>query len=131
MCNQLLSLHASPYLRAFFDMWDRKEIEVAPEVKAYEAGKHIGYANGEALWLWHHELYNRVCRYWQKSGIVFPLTEGKMNEHLDAAVLIRVAHETRGCGSKKLYVCKSSLPNRSRMLVLNEALARQYLDNND
>lgn len=119
------------YLRAFFDMWDRKEIEVATDIKAHVAGKHIGYANDEDLWLWHHELYNRVCRYWQKSGVVFPLTEGKMNEHLDAAGLIRVTHETRGDGSKKLYVCKSSLPNRSRMLVLNEVLARQYLDNND
>lgn len=118
------------YLQAFFDMWDRKEIEVARDIKSHEAGKHIGYANGEHLWLWHHELYNRVCRYWQRSGVVFPLTEGKMNEHLDAAGLIRVAYETRGNGSKKLYVCKSSLPNRSRMLVLNEALARQYLESN-
>lgn len=119
------------YLQAFFDMWDRKEIEVARDIKSHEAGKHIGYANGEHLWLWHHELYNRVCRYWQRSGVVFPLTEGKMNEHLDAAGLIRVAYETRGDGAKKLYVCKSSLPNRSRMLVLNEELARQYLDNNE
>lgn len=119
------------YLQAFFDMWDRKEIEVAHDIKSHEAGKHIGYANGEYLWLWHHELYNRVCRYWQRSGVVFPLTEGKMNEHLDAAGLIRVAYETRGDGAKKLYVCKSSLPNRSRLLVLNEALARQYLDNNN
>lgn len=119
------------YLQAFFDMWDRKEIEVTRDIKSHEAGKHIGYANGEHLWLWHHELYNRVCRYWQRSGVVFPLTVGKMNEHLDAAGLIRVAYETRGNGSKKLYVCKSSLPNRSRMLVLNEALARQYLDNNE
>lgn len=119
------------YLRAFFNMWDRKEIEVAGDIKEYKAGKHIGYANGDDLWLWHHELYNRVYRYWQHSGVVFPLTEGKMNEHLDAAGLIRVTYETRGNGSKKLYVCKSSLPNRSRMLVLNEALARQYLDNNN
>lgn len=116
------------YLQAFFDMWDRKEIEVARDIKSHEASKHIGYANGEYLWLWHHELYNRVCRYWQRSGVVFPLTEGKMNEHLDAAGLIRVAYETRGNGSKKLYVCKSSLPNRSRLLVLNEPLARRYLE---
>lgn len=119
------------YLQAFFDMWDRKEIEVACDIKTHDAGKHIGYANGEDLWLWHHDLFNRVCRYWQRSGVVFPLTEGKMNEHLDATGLIRVAYETRGNGTKKLYVCKSSLPNRSRMLVLNEALARQYLENNE
>lgn len=119
------------YLQAFFDMWDRKEVEIAHDSKTFDAGKHIGYANDEYLWLWHHELYNRVCRYWQRSGVVFPLTEGKMNEHLDAAGLIRVTYETRGNGSKKLYVCKSSLPKRSRMLVLNEALARQYFDNNN
>lgn len=112
-------------------MWDRKEIEVARDIKTHEAGKHIGYVNDECLWLWHHEVYNRVCRYWQRSGVVFPLTEGKINEHLDAAGLIRVTYETRGNGTKKLYACKSSLPNRSRMLVLNEALARQYLDNNN
>lgn len=116
------------YLQAFFDMWDRKEIEVARDIKAHEAGKHIGYANGEHLWLWHHELYNRVCRYWQRSGVVFPLTEGKVHEHLEAAGLIRVTYETRGDGTKKLYVCKSSLPNRSRLLVLNEPLARRYLE---
>lgn len=118
------------YLQAFFDMCDRKEIEVACDIKSHEAGRHIGYTSGEYLWLWHHELYNRVCRYWQRSGVVFPLTEGKVHEHLDAAGLIRVAYETRGNGSKKLYVCKSSLPNRSRMLVLNEALARKYLETN-
>lgn len=119
------------YLQAFFDMYDRKEIAIAQDIKAYEAGKHIGYANDEYLWLWHRELYSRVSRYWQRSGVVFPLTEGKVNEHLDAAGLIRVAYETRGDGTKKLYVCKSSLPNRSRMLVLNEALARRYLEGND
>ena len=119
------------YLQAFFDMHDRKEIAIAQDIKTYEAGKHIGYANDEYLWLWHRELYSRVSRYWQRSGVVFPLTEGKVNEHLDAAGLIRVTYETRGDGTKKLYVLKSSLPNRSRMLVLNEALARRYLEGND
>lgn len=114
------------YLQALFDMSDRKEIEIAHEYKSYEAGKHIGYADSGNLWLWHHELYNRVCRYWQRSGVVFPLTERKVNEHLEATGLIRTNVES----GKKLYGCKSSLPNRSRMLVLNEALARQYLENN-
>lgn len=116
------------YLQAFFDMWERKEIVIARDIKSYEAEKHIGYAADDILWLWHRELYTRVCRYWQKLGILFPLTVEKTNEHLDGAGLIRVSYETRGNGTKKLYICKSSLPGRSRMLVLNETLARKYME---
>lgn len=116
------------YLQAVFDMMDCKEIQVAGDLKSYEAGKHIGYRAGDSLWLWHRELYNRVAQYWKKVGVLFPLTCEKINEHLDSAGLIKVCYETRGTGQKRLFVCKSSLPGRSRMLVLNEHLAREYLE---
>ncbi|MBQ8237121.1 MAG: hypothetical protein IJZ39_03085 [Oscillospiraceae bacterium] len=117
------------YVQAVFDMLDRREIMVADELKSYEANKHIGYRAGGSIWLWHRELYNRVVQYWKKVGVLFPLTCEKINGHLDSAGLIKVSYETRGTGQKKLYVCKSSLPGRSRMLVLDEAKARAYLEN--
>lgn len=116
------------YLQAFFDMLDRKEIEIARDVKSYEAGVHIGYTVDDSLWLWHKQVYSNVCRYWQRLGILFPLTCEKVNEHLDSAGLIKTCFEKRGEGNKKLYVCKSALPQRSRLLVLNEPLARRYLE---
>ena len=117
------------YLQAFLDMKDRKELDVAASIQHYEAEKHIGYADGDFLWLWHREVFARVVKYWSKLGIMFPLTVEKTNEHLDSAGLIRPCFEARGEGNKKLFVCKSSLPGRGRMLVLNEVLARRYLDN--
>ena len=117
------------YLQALFDMLDRKEIEIARDTKSYEAGVHIGYTVDDSLWLWHKQVYSNVCRYWQRLGILFPLTCEKVNEHLDSAGLIKTCFEKRGDGVKKLYVCKSALPQRSRLLVLNEPLARKYLEN--
>lgn len=117
------------YLQALFDMIDRKEIEIAADIKNYEAAKHLGYKAGDDLWIWNKQTYERVSRYWQKVGTMFPLTCEKVNEHLESAGLIKVCYEKRGEGVKKLYVCKSSLPSRSRLLVLNEPLAKAYLEN--
>lgn len=117
------------YLQALFDLVDRKEILIAEDIKQYEAGTHMGYYKDSELWLWHNEVFSAVLKYWQKQGITFPLTIQKLNEHLDSVGLISVDYENRNGTSKKLYSRKSSLPNRNRLMVLNEVAARQYLEN--
>lgn len=117
------------YLQALFDMLDRKEIYLAQDVSNFDASQHLGYKKDGNLWIWHKQAYAAVIRYCQKLGVMFPLSCDKVNEHLASAGLIRVDYEKRGDGAKKLYVHKSALPNRNRLMVLNEALARQYLEN--
>lgn len=117
------------YLQALFDMLDRKEIFLARDAGSFDASQHLGYKKDGNLWIWHKQAYAAVVRYCQKLGVMFPLSCDKVNEHLAGAGLIRVDYEKRGDGAKKLYVHKSALPNRNRLMVLNEALARQYLEN--
>lgn len=117
------------YLQALFDMLDRKEIYLAQDVSSFDASQHLGYKKDGNLWIWHKQAYAAVVRYCQKLGVMFPLSCDKVNEHLASAGLIRVDYEKRGDGAKKLYVHKSALPHRNRLMVLNEALARQYLEN--
>ncbi len=118
----------SMYLQAFFDMLDREEIALARDAKSYDAIQHLGYINGENLWIWPKHIYSMVVKYWQKLGVLFPISCDKVSEHLESAGLIRVDYERRGDGMKKLYVHKSALPNRNRLMVLNEPLARQFLE---
>lgn len=118
----------SMYLQAFFDMLDREEISLARDAKSYDAIQHLGYINGENLWVWPKHIYSMVVKYWQKLGLLFPISCDKVSEHLESAGLIRVDYERRGDGMKKLYVHKSALPNRNRLMVLNEPLARQFLE---
>lgn len=118
----------SMYLQAFFDMLDLEEISLARDAKSYDANQHLGYVKGDDLWIWPKQIYAMIVKYWQKLEILFPISCDKVSEHLDNAGLIRVDYERRGDGMKKLYVHKSALPNRNRLMVLNEPLARQYLD---
>lgn len=116
------------YLQAFFDMVERRDVEIAPDIDHYTDKTHIGYAADGYLWLWHREVYNHVREYWRRMGILFPLSCEKVNEHLASAGLIKTCNEKRGDGIKRLFVCKSSLPRRSRLLVLNESSSRAYLE---
>lgn len=117
------------YLQAFFDMEERKEIEIARNRSVYDEKIHLGYYDDDGyIWIWHKEVFNKVRQYWQRVGALFPLSFEKINEHLDSAGLIRVSYEKREGGQKKNYTIKSSLPNRSRLVVLNNQLARQYLE---
>lgn len=119
------------YLRALFEMIAQKELVVAPNMDRYEPGIHVGYSVNDELWLWHNRVYVNVNKYWNRLGVLFPLSCEKVSEHLYSAGLIKVSHEKRGDGVKVLYSRRSSLKDRPRLLVLNETLARKYLENED
>lgn len=116
------------YLTAFFELWNHNEISIAPSIDGYVSGKTIGYGDGDLVWLHRQELYAKVRRYWQRFDTLFPLSLEKTSEHLADAGLIEVNYETRGEGTKRLFIKKSSLPSRPRLMVLNAVLARQYLE---
>lgn len=119
------------YLKAFFEMLEQKDIRIAPDIDCYEAGVHVGYAEDGCLWYYQNKVFAQVVNYWKRLNVLFPLTCEKTNEHLYGAGLIMISQEKRDGRIKRLYSCRSSLPGRPRLMVLDQALARNYLENEE
>ena len=119
------------YLKAFFEMLEQKDIRIAPDIDCYEAGVHVGYAEDGCLWYYQNKVFAQVVNYWKRLNVMFPLTCEKANEHLYGAGLIMISQEKRDGRIKRLYSCRSSLPGRPRLMVLDQALARNYLENEE
>ena len=119
------------YLKAFFEMVEQKEIRIAANIDCYEAGVHVGYTEEGCLWYYQNKAFAQVVNYWKRLNVLFPLTCEKTNEHLYGAGLIMISQEKRDGRIKRLYSCRSSLPSRPRLMVLDQALARNYLENEE
>lgn len=119
------------YLKAFFEMLEQKDIRIAPDIDCYGAGVHVGYTEDGCLWYYQNKVFAQVVNYWKRLNVLFPLTCEKTNEHLHGAGLIMISQEKRDGRIKRLYSCRSSLPNRPRLMVLDQALARNYLENEE
>lgn len=119
------------YLKAFFEMLEQKDIRIAPDIDCYEAGVHVGYAEDGCLWYYQNKVFAQVVNYWKRLNVLFPLTCEKTNEHLYGAGLIMISQEKRDGKIKRLYSCRSSLQGRPRLMVLDQALARNYLENEE
>ena len=119
------------YLKAFFEMLEQKDIRIAADIDCYEAGVHVGYAEDGCLWYYQNKVFAQVVNYWKRLNVLFPLTCEKTNEHLYGAGLIMISQEKRDGRIKRLYSCRSSLPGRPRLMVLDQALARNYLENEE
>ena len=121
---------ATMYLQALLDLYTAGKIKVAASQGAFMAGVHQGFARDGDWWLLPHEVYTRVMHYWQEQKVVFPLKESKVHAALYKNSLIDVDHEFRDGQKKILYVRKSTLPERPRMLVLHIAQAQKFLERN-
>lgn len=119
------------YLKAFFEMLEQKDIRIAADIDCYEAGVHVGYSEDGCLWYYQNKVFAQVVNYWKRLNVLFPLTCEKTNEHLYGAGLIMISQEKRDGRIKRLYSCRSSLPGRPRLMVLDQALARNYLENEE
>lgn len=94
----------------------------------FKTGHHIGFAKDEAWWLLPSEVFAKVARYWKEQGVVFPLKSGKVHALLAGKTLIRTTQENRQGKLKQMYLLKSTLEGRPRMLVLYVDQARKYLE---
>lgn len=129
MMSETISKEANPvclYLNAFFTLLEHGEIRIAASLDVYEAGVHDGYMKDDCAWLWWKEIYGKVRRYYQSFDQIFPLTVEQTSVHLADADLIEVVHEKGG--TKRLFVKRSGLPSRARMMVLRVEHARKYLE---
>lgn len=131
--SETISKEANPvclYLNAFFTLLEHGEIRIAASLEAYEAGVHDGYMKDGCAWLWWKEIYRKMRRYYQSFDQIFPLTVEQTSVHLADADLIEVTYGTRdnGSGTKRLFVKRSGLPSRPRMMVLRVEQARKYLE---
>lgn len=119
------------FFRAYFDLLLTGRISVAADQKSFDPKTHIGFRKDGFVWLLPHDLHTHVERYWSGGGVVFPLKEQKVRELMHYHGLIKTATENRNGTEKILFLCRSSLPSRPNLLVLNEELARKYLDSVD
>lgn len=129
--SESLSKEANPvclYLNAFFNLWEHGEINIAPSVEAYTSGISDGYIKDGCVWLWQKEVYGKIRKYYQRFDLLFPLTLEQTSVHLADAELIDVVYENRGGTTKRLFVKRSALPERQRMMVLRVEQARKYLE---
>ena len=118
----------SMYFQALFDLINSGKISVAASVDVYTANKYIGYVEKDYWWLRSRDVFLEVRKYWQNFGVTFPLSDVKISESLVDNTLILPDYEKRNGRIRILYGRKSSLPGRPRMMVLNPAAARNYLE---
>jgi len=116
------------YLTALFDLEAAGKVWIAPNPASFKTGHHIGFAKDEAWWLLPSEVFAKVARYWKEQGVVFPLKSGKVHALLAGKTLIRTTQENRQGKLKQMYLLKSTLEGRPRMLVLYVDQARKYLE---
>lgn len=117
------------FLKALFDLRQGGKLPLAPESASYAAEKHFGFLRNDQWWLRPTDTHQLVVKYWKGLGHIFPLRENETRKLLAANNLIETEHESTANGrGKTLYTCKSSLPNRDRMLVLRLDIARDHLE---
>lgn len=119
------------YLEAVFALNDTGKIQIAPTQAAFRRGHHIGFVKEGTWWLFPADIYAKVTRFWQEQKIVFPLTSGKIHALLAQSGLIKTASEKRKGCTKVLYMIKSTLEGRPRMLVLRVEQARAHVENSE
>lgn len=116
------------YLTALFDQEAAGKVRIAPNQASFKTGYHVGFDKGGVWWLLPSEVFPLVKRYWKEQGVVFPLQAGKVHSLLAKGGLIKTSTESRKGLPKQVYLQKSTLEGRPRMLVLYIDLARDYLE---
>lgn len=111
------------YLRALFDMVQNGTIVLAPSSGDCRSSEHTGYVRDGCWWLRNREIYPKVTQYWNRMGVMFPLKERNILRMMADNNIIEIDYE----GAKKLYSRKSALEGQPRMMVLNVAIAQDYL----
>ena len=119
------------FLRAVFDLKLGGKFYLAETRTAFHAEQHIGFCRGGCWWLNPHGIYLATVHYWKGLQVLFPLSPSKLFERLAAAALIDTDQEIRGGKAKTLYLRRSSLTGRPRLLVLHADRAQAYLDSVD
>lgn len=122
---------ARMYLEALFNLHSAGRIQVAPDQASFKPGKHIGFEKNGCWWLLPHEAYANVLHYWDEQRERFPLKEGKVHALLAQSEVINTSQENRSGKIKTLYLVKSSLEGRPRMLVLRVEQARKYIEKSE
>lgn len=122
---------ARMYLEALFNLHSAGRIQVAPDQASFKPGKHIGFEKNGCWWLLPHEAYANVLHYWDEQRERFPLKEGKVHALLAQSEVINTSQENRSGKIKTLYLVKSSLEGRPRMLVLCVEQARKYIEKSE
>lgn len=118
----------SMYLSAVFNLRRSGRLPLASSSDAYSPEKHLGFLDGDLWWVRSDDLFKCVLQYWRGSGQIFPLRDGDIKKLLAANELIEVDHEVCNGRSKTLYMRKTSLDGRPRMLVLRSDSAQEYLE---
>lgn len=116
------------YLKGLFFLIDTGKLLIAPSQAEFKRGCHVGFEKGGSWWLHPSEVYAKVVRFWQEQKVVFPLKSGKLHALLAEAQLIDTTQENRRQGPKILYLLKSTLEGRPRMLVLHAEQAHEYVE---
>lgn len=111
------------YLRALFDMVQNGTIVLAPSSGDCRSSEHTGYVRDGCWWLRNRDIYPKVTQYWNRMGVMFPLKERNILRMMADNNIIEIDYE----GAKKLYSRKSALEGQPRMMVLNVAIAQDYL----
>ena len=96
--------------------------------EAVAPGEQHGFRKDGLLWLRGGDVFPLVIRYWRELGVRFPLSQPKLNECLFSRDLILADHENRNGREKRLYSKRAPVPGRPRMLVMQAAAAKQYLE---
>ena len=96
---------------------------LAKDIKEYEkdVNSYIGFKKNDEIWLRHEDLYEVVCKYWDKQGKAYTATQDKTHKRLYEVGVIKCYDDI----DKNGYLMKSSSINgrRIRMIVIkNEKL---------
>ena len=96
---------------------------LAKDIKEYEkdVNSYIGFKKNDEIWLRHEDLYEVVCKYWDKQGKAYTATQDKTHKRLYEIGVIKCYDDI----DKNGYLMKSSSINgrRIRMIVIkNEKL---------
>ena len=96
---------------------------LAKDIKDYEkdVNSYIGFKKNDEIWLRHEDLYEVVCKYWDKQGKAYTATQDKTHKRLYEVGVIKCYDDI----DKNGYLMKSSSINgrRIRMIVIkNEKL---------
>lgn len=96
---------------------------LAKDIKDYEkdVNSYIGFKKNDEIWLRHEDLFEVVCKYWDKQGKAYTATQDKTHKRLYEVGVIKCYDDI----DKNGYLMKSSSINgrRIRMIVIkNEKL---------
>lgn len=119
---------AALYASAIVGLYDAGRLPLAQRMSLYCAAEHVGFMKDGCWWVRPDTLHTLVCRYLQEQRYTMPFSAADMRKKLAGAGLIEIDTEVRDGVERNLFTRKSSLPDRSRFLVLRIDAVRSYVE---